>query len=589
MKHKEKEKRFLITTALEATWVIDQPVIFLGEWCRLYSRKDIWLGMDAKVTPYHWSKSEKLCLDYEYVNSLYECLLVKLAESLNTIHGVDYSNKYWRILIGPWIANLIHVLYDRWLSITTVKSLYDITGTIFLESNIESSATNDLLECCELMKTDEWNHNIYAEIINSLDICQPLIKKNYKEQHKISKIKNESSIKANISKLYLFVAKYFSRKQDIFFHEAYITKLELVLLQLKLGQFPQLWKPFIPTIANYDKELRNFEIKYQAKNEFEKFLLKSIPKHIPRTYLEGYQKLSDQVAKSPWPKSPKLIYTANALWAQPVTMAYAAEKVENGTALVYGQHGGGYGVSKFSFSEEHEIKISRRYLTWGWDSKSETSLIPAGIGKIPKIKRKKSKEYNTLLMITLNASRYSFRLGSETTRNFLDYFEDYFSFTSLLQDNIKNNMVVRLTNWDQGWSQPLRWKDKFPDVKLELQNRDIYKLISESRIVVHTYNSTGILETLSMGIPCIIFYDLKNMPLRDSAIPYFEELKQVGIFHDNPISAAAHIDSIWNNVDLWWTSNKVQKAVLNFNKRYCHNVKSISSTIKSILKEIIKE
>ena len=28
-----KEKRFLITTALEETWVFDQPVVFLGEWC----------------------------------------------------------------------------------------------------------------------------------------------------------------------------------------------------------------------------------------------------------------------------------------------------------------------------------------------------------------------------------------------------------------------------------------------------------------------------------------------------------------------------------------------------------------------------
>ena len=29
-----KEKHFLITTALEETWVEDQPVLFLGEWCR---------------------------------------------------------------------------------------------------------------------------------------------------------------------------------------------------------------------------------------------------------------------------------------------------------------------------------------------------------------------------------------------------------------------------------------------------------------------------------------------------------------------------------------------------------------------------
>ena len=50
-----KEKRFLITTALEETWDEDLPVLFLGEWCQLYSRKDCWSKMDFRILPYHWS------------------------------------------------------------------------------------------------------------------------------------------------------------------------------------------------------------------------------------------------------------------------------------------------------------------------------------------------------------------------------------------------------------------------------------------------------------------------------------------------------------------------------------------------------
>lgn len=48
-----KLKRYLITTEDESTWKFDQPVIFLGEWCRLYDRQHIWQNMDAKVAkPY---------------------------------------------------------------------------------------------------------------------------------------------------------------------------------------------------------------------------------------------------------------------------------------------------------------------------------------------------------------------------------------------------------------------------------------------------------------------------------------------------------------------------------------------------------
>ena len=48
-----KQKRYLITTADERTWKFDRPVIFLGEWCRLYDRKHVWESMDAVVAePY---------------------------------------------------------------------------------------------------------------------------------------------------------------------------------------------------------------------------------------------------------------------------------------------------------------------------------------------------------------------------------------------------------------------------------------------------------------------------------------------------------------------------------------------------------
>ena len=76
-----KEKRFLITTALEVTWVEDQPILFLGEWCRLYSRKQRWSKMNALVQAYHWDDREKLFSDYIYLNSLYERLLLDLSSS----------------------------------------------------------------------------------------------------------------------------------------------------------------------------------------------------------------------------------------------------------------------------------------------------------------------------------------------------------------------------------------------------------------------------------------------------------------------------------------------------------------------------
>ena len=63
-----KQKRYLITTEDEVTWKFDQPVIFLGEWCRPYNRKHLWQNMDAIVAkPYGLGEDQK---DTDYVHQL---------------------------------------------------------------------------------------------------------------------------------------------------------------------------------------------------------------------------------------------------------------------------------------------------------------------------------------------------------------------------------------------------------------------------------------------------------------------------------------------------------------------------------------
>ena len=109
--------RFLITTALEDSWRDDEPVLFLGEWCRRYSRKDRWSRMDAEVLPYHWGDRAKLHDDYTSLQGFHERLLQDLVVQLNRIHGVDRSPRYWRILVGPWLGYFVPMLFDRWSSI----------------------------------------------------------------------------------------------------------------------------------------------------------------------------------------------------------------------------------------------------------------------------------------------------------------------------------------------------------------------------------------------------------------------------------------------------------------------------------------
>ena len=75
--------RTLITTADENTWPKEGPVVFLGEWCKHYSRRDYWEKLNSETVKYHWDDRIKLRQDFVYLQDVYEELLVELAKKLN--------------------------------------------------------------------------------------------------------------------------------------------------------------------------------------------------------------------------------------------------------------------------------------------------------------------------------------------------------------------------------------------------------------------------------------------------------------------------------------------------------------------------
>ena len=58
-------QRTLVTTPIQDTWPsLDQPVLFLGEWCKLFKDKKVFDKYDSKVAYYHWNDRDKLYQDY---------------------------------------------------------------------------------------------------------------------------------------------------------------------------------------------------------------------------------------------------------------------------------------------------------------------------------------------------------------------------------------------------------------------------------------------------------------------------------------------------------------------------------------------
>ena len=330
---------FLALTADHRFWKKDEKILFLGEWCRLYRNREIWTKLDSEVFPYHWDDREKLYRDYLYLDELYETCFIKIAKRMNEIHNVDRSDRYWRIIIGPWLYHFIQILYDRYLSVSSViNSKKDIhTWLPRLEPAIY--IPQDFDSFGEYVVGDGYNHYLYGRIIAKLGRI-PYQIKDFEMQFNFSRRKISLMNKGKLlaKNIFGYLAKVVpSCLNKVVFVSSYLNPLDIFRLQASLGQIPCPIMPMLQTenIA-IDLSLRNNLRLNLGESPFEKILQELLFEQIPAVYLEGFSTFNHK-ASSAYPRKPRVIYTANGVISQEGFKFWAAAQVESGAKLEIGR------------------------------------------------------------------------------------------------------------------------------------------------------------------------------------------------------------------------------------------------------------
>jgi putative transferase (TIGR04331 family) len=572
-----KKKYCLVTTADERTWPINAPILFLGEWCKRFSKKKKWLKLDAVTLKYHWDDREKLSKDYRYLQEIYEILLKDLSKQLNQIHNVNYSIRYWRILIGPWLGYFIQALFDRWISLNNALKDYDVERCYVLDKNPNSVIPYDMKNFVGLFVDDKWNEYIFGLLLkyskaNEIDIFpvneeinEPLI-----DKIESPDITFKNIIKNIISRFNVFI----SRQKDYFFISSSIPLISQIKLQLKLKQIPSFW--FSPKLEYVDIDWHQRKWAMENSVSIDKFIEVAchlIPSQIPIAYLEGFSILKDCVDKLSWPRNPSAIFTSNAYIDDEVFKAWTAENTESGTPLIIAQHGGRFGMTPFAFYEDHQLNIADKFLSWGWNYPKNTKIKPFGNIKLLNEQLKYNSNGNAI-MIEMSLPRYSYHLYAvPISSQLLSYFNDQYNFMNELPSPIRKQVLVRLDKNDYGWDHKKRWENEFSDIKIDIGNTAIKKLLENSRLCIATENGTSYLETLAWNMPTIVFWSEEYWELNHNVIPYLDLLSDVGIFHKTSESAAQKVIEVWDDIESWWSNESLQKA----RKIFCENYSRMPS------------
>ncbi len=568
------KENLLVTTSLEKTWKKNKDIFFLGEWCKQLNRKSYWETLNSKTFKYHWNDRNKLEKDYLYSKKIYSKLINEIAEDLNNYHKISHSNRYWKIIIGPWLLSFIQIILERYENLKQIENYNEKFETIILNIKRDVVLPKSYETYSRLIMTDTWNHFIFSEIIKNSEIKKKISieEKEFKDDENYQEYLRDKhySGKKKIYSSFLNIFKTKVKNEKFLISESYLGVYDEIKLNIRLKCLPKFLNFDLPkngSLKWFERE--NFILKnFKHNNEFEKILKNLIKIQLPVSYFENFKEIRNYIDKINWPAKPETIFTSHFL--QKTTQSfYTAEKIEkNHTRLIIGQHGGVYGQYSFSTIQDYEIDVCDKFLSWGWKDKKNPKITPFGIIKnIPKVKYKKNK--NKILLILRSQSRYTHRINSLTgSFQLYKYFIDCFDFCKKLSKKIQHkNLIVRL-HARRFWDEGLFLKDELPHIQIDEGYKKIYKLIFNSKLVVHSYIGTGYLETLSMNFPTIIFFDTKTCSLTEETLNDLKVLSKVNIFHFNYESASHFINENYENIDDWWESDKTQEAIKFFCKKY---------------------
>ncbi len=580
--------RHLVTTADERTWDVGQPILFLGEWCRLYERRRVWSTMDAVVAePYGLSDGQKE-RDVFAVESVSGRLLLGLVDVLNAFHHTRHGLRYWNILLGPWLKRYVATVFNRYFTLEQALRSYCVRGTTVLSDTTYSLATNDTDGFVRAANDDVWNHVLYSRIIAFLGSVETQTQEvKLSELGRFHKRTAEAAGNDRGSQLRRAaerVLRAFRTDRDAVIAATYLPSLKAAELQASLGQCPQIWAHAPVRGAAFDASQRTkIAVGWNNQTAFEQFTSETLRDALPICYLEGYSQLVDQVASSRWPDKPKFIFTSNRFDTDEAFKAWTGSMVERGVPYFAGQHGSNFGTLLQS-RYWPEMTTCDRFFSWGWVNQSPRD-VPAFVFRLAGRKSLELTPSGGLLLIQLHPPH---RITPwDSYFEFGLYQDEQFRFLETLPAVIRDTVTVRLhaEHRTHRWSDKERWRDHRPETHIDSGVTAISRLIKQSRLVVHSYDSTGMLETLAMNIPTVCYWHSGFSHLLPSARPHYQLLRDAGIFFATPEEAAEHVALHWESLSEWWATAKVQDARERFCERYARTERRPVYKLRKLLLE----
>ena len=209
---------------------------------------------------------------------------------------------------------------------------------------------------------------------------------------------------------------------------------------------------------------------------------------------------------------------------------------------------------------DFECGISDQKLVWSQPYELKHIRLPAAKILGSRLLNLDAGQRNYCLIVGFENPCYVYRAtAAPHVEQCLTMYSDVLALIdNILNADLKESIKIRPYP-NLGWDL----KSRFEDVlgKNIIQNGcNLYSAFRSAKIIICTYPNTTLSEAMVSGRPTLLLYKKSFWELHDHFKPLLEILRQAKIVHDDPVRLSKHLDEIWPDPEVWWSSSEVLEA-----------------------------
>ena len=505
-----------------------------------------------------------------------DCLFERLTETLQ----LDVPKALFISIIGTWLYNTMSSLLEMYKLCTACPEHLSMANAFVLSFPSAALPAHNSVDCTEIYAESTLRLAVFGEIATKLGIQCVHIPQNALPRFQKPNLRRQFTAFAAFTKSWLLekIYNFFTATLGALFGGPQVIadshRMASAIFSLKHKTFPTIINLKLSLLfkRRWDAALRQRMLSAPHSNntDFSKIVLWLIPHLMPAALLENnLQQLT--AVQQPKTGPPSAIFSFNNHTGAQLALKQLQEGPS--TKRVTVTHGGGYGIDGVIPEELTDNAISHSIFTFGWPTQNNTiHFTPDFLTAIHTRQARWSADCGNLFALVGNTNpQYCYKTsgGPNSPSQVHTYFTDQQYFYTTLGPELTERFIHRPAQSTYGHQQE-RWFENgvHPEISVRLHDGRGFNCLSFELVVMDYIGTTLTIRSLA-NLPFLVYCRPEWWPIDPAAAETIARLKQVGVWHDTPTSAAVFLKKISGDINEWWTSKETATAVSSFRRNYC--------------------